>query len=161
MGISVNVRRDKLIAQLNLKLEEVKADYVAQREKLNADLASLNADKDAWIAYHNEVAAALTDGTARYTDSGKLSPATRGGVIPVRPNTKAPGWRNGGGTKEDILRALEFVEEGSYYWNNDVRPYQDATALLEMSDEDTVNVEDSGLSHLLTRQVGRNWNWNY
>lgn len=158
-GISLNVNRQKLIDQLTAKRTEIVEDYAKQREHLQGLLDALKTDAGGWADYHKAVAAGLEDGSLRYTDSGKIQATQRDGLVPVKPNSTARSHRRGMAmTRADIEHNLELLEDGGYYFRQDVAPIDAALRILELSDDEVIQIAGSDYDRVLSTG-GRNWHW--
>lgn len=166
MGMSLTVDRLRLLEQLRTRRDEINAYYDGERTKLQAALDSLNTSAKAWAEYHRLISEGLTKGDYTY-DNGRIRstvPASAGQrkspddthvPLPDKPGSRTTSF----GPRQHIETNLEQLD--SHYRAHDLRPYESAIAILELSDDDKITIEGSDYDRLLSRSVGRNFDWQY
>lgn len=163
MSISLTVNRQKLIEQLQGKMQAIEEYYVASAAKLDEIKQRLLDSSGGWADYYEKVTDGLRDGTLVVED-GKIKGALNGNgrsrnPVPEKPNARTVSWGRSYGfnTAEDVQREIEQLDN---YKERDLAPYKAALALLALSEDETIQINGSDYNGLLSSSVGRNFWWD-
>ena len=152
MKATLNLRKNDLLAKLNERKVEVEGKFDARVAEIQAvidDRKTAKDDKTAHAEWYEAVAEGLRSGEITFTQSGKLRNA------PPKPGSASGSRRHGDWSyynNEELERQIRLTNEQKA---QAVKPLDTAIDLLNLSTDETVEIDSSDYQALLSGQSHR------
>lgn len=156
----LNLPKSELIKKLEARKTEIIAEYKEAEDSVNEELERRKdaiSDAVAQADWYEELAAGLRDGRFDLTDSGKVRATKRGDTVPAKPGTKASSVQTMRGIRGanpkfehyDDERLRENLVTWVGWLAEELKPIDNAIALLNLATDDVIEVNSDDYSSLL------------
>lgn len=163
---TLNLPKTELIARLEARKDEIRAEYKTAEESVAQELARRKgaiADSEAQADWYEELAKGLREGRFELTDSGKLRAVSRNDIVPAKPGTKNSAVTTMKGIRGaepqfayyDSSRLEEMVKSWVGMLADELKPIDSAIDLLNLATDEVVEVNSDDYSGLLNGSTTR------
>jgi hypothetical protein len=145
-NLTLNVNREKLVAELEAKRTELTDAYDAQIKAFADQIENLTNSGEAWAEYHDTISAGLREGHFVYGENGRIATTDkRSHPLPEKPNSA-----RGTGNRQVLEQNQRYAGQNK---KRALQPIDAALRLLRLSDAETIEIDSANYNGLLSQTV--------